>query len=526
MDIYTRIRDFKAENFGRPGIADPNSPDEQNVLFAALASFYLYRRAAHFTFTHRRRRNLYSLPLAQQQILVGLNFQPVLDQIDECIENNATFAEAILKSGCASFGIDASKAEQWKNLVDNSDMDKARSTIKQFLRDWSEEGAAERDQCYGPILTAIDKYFGKVLPLCETKILVPGAGLGRLAFEICKRGYSTEGNEFSYHQLLASNFILNGTEEADQYTIHPFCLGFSNHRSRENQTRAVTIPDVHPGTELFKTIEYTITEKTESLEPGVYHYRPSQFFSMSAGEFIDSYNTVESKESFDCVATCFFLDTARNVLQYLETIRHILVEGGIWINNGPLLWHWEGQDASEGREAWGGKKGEVKSFNEAQNQSEEAETPMLPSVGPQPRPGGHDNRPEHLHHHLGPSGFSRPISHAQSHSTTSNSSFDWRGSLEFTLEEIYQLMGMYGFEIIEQGSGKTGYIEDNKNMARYIYEPEYWVAVKTDKVSDLVAASFKPKDSSGDGMHDVGGGDERGGDNNEEKWGGRDAASA
>jgi hypothetical protein len=41
------------------------------------------------------------------------------------------------------------------------------------------------------------------------KVLVPGAGLGRLAFDIAKSGFSTQGNEFSFYMLLASNFILN-----------------------------------------------------------------------------------------------------------------------------------------------------------------------------------------------------------------------------------------------------------------------------------------------------------------------------
>ena len=40
-------------------------------------------------------------------------------------------------------------------------------------------------------------------------ILVPGAGLGRLAFELAKCGYTCQGNEFSMFMLLASNFILN-----------------------------------------------------------------------------------------------------------------------------------------------------------------------------------------------------------------------------------------------------------------------------------------------------------------------------
>lgn len=34
------------------------------------------------------------------------------------------------------------------------------------------------------------------------------------------------------------------------------------------------------------------------------------------------------------VVTCFFIDTATNILSYIETIHKILKEGGTWINIG------------------------------------------------------------------------------------------------------------------------------------------------------------------------------------------------
>eukprot|EP00879_Flechtneria_rotunda_P018353 GHRR01019250.1.p1 GENE.GHRR01019250.1~~GHRR01019250.1.p1 ORF type:complete len:148 (+),score=74.27 GHRR01019250.1:576-1019(+) len=44
--------------------------------------------------------------------------------------------------------------------------------------------------------------------------------------------------------------------------------------------------------------------------------------------------------TFDAVVTSFFIDTAHNVLDYLEVIHHVLKPGGYWIHLGPLLWHW------------------------------------------------------------------------------------------------------------------------------------------------------------------------------------------
>lgn len=39
------------------------------------------------------------------------------------------------------------------------DMDKLKSTIKQFVRDWSEDGQAERESCYRPIIREIQRLF-------------------------------------------------------------------------------------------------------------------------------------------------------------------------------------------------------------------------------------------------------------------------------------------------------------------------------------------------------------------------------
>lgn len=53
------------------------------------------------------------------------------------------------------------------------------------------------------------------------KVLVPGAGLGRLAWELANLGYTCQGNEFSFFMLLASNFILN------KYALPMLCNAFT-----------------------------------------------------------------------------------------------------------------------------------------------------------------------------------------------------------------------------------------------------------------------------------------------------------
>jgi carnosine N-methyltransferase len=59
-------------------------------------------------------------------------------------------------------------------------------------------------------------------------------------------------------------------------------------------------------------------------------------------QFIEVYSKKQEKQAWDAVTTCFFIDTAHNLARYLEVINHVLVMGGVWINVGPLLWHYEG----------------------------------------------------------------------------------------------------------------------------------------------------------------------------------------
>ncbi len=43
----------------------------------------------------------------------------------------------------------------------------------------------------------------------DVMICIPGAGLGRLAFDLARLGYAAQGNEWSAYMLMAANLILN-----------------------------------------------------------------------------------------------------------------------------------------------------------------------------------------------------------------------------------------------------------------------------------------------------------------------------
>lgn len=71
-------------------------------------------------------------------------------------------SEAIFRSAAATFGIDLSTKPSWEYSASNEDLDKVRSTIKQFYRDWSAEGKSERDASYLPIMEELESRFGEM----------------------------------------------------------------------------------------------------------------------------------------------------------------------------------------------------------------------------------------------------------------------------------------------------------------------------------------------------------------------------
>jgi len=241
-----------------------------------------------------------------------------LNTIDEYIKINTHFIKLMIQD-YVPYDSDSSKLFQGRS-VKQLEVDKVRSTLKQFVRDWSEEGKIEREETYTPIKNALLDFY-KDIPEEERgnlNILVPGAGLGRLAYDITKLGFSTQGNEFSFYMLLGSNFILNCMSEPKQFRIYPWIHSFSNTEKVEDQLEPIDIPDVLPG---------NIPKNTN--------------FSMVAGDFIEVYKVPDYKEYWDGIVTCFFMDTAKNILEYIELISQILKPNAVWINLGPLLYHFE-----------------------------------------------------------------------------------------------------------------------------------------------------------------------------------------
>lgn len=307
--------------------------------------------------------------MEDQEIISSLGYKKKLDEVDTAILANADFLNKIIAnpeifghelddeddvapprrdcgrghshshshepshshSGGHSHSHSAGPRRKYKPT--DFDMDKLRSTLKQFVRDWSAEGAVERDQCYKPLIDALVAYYPNAKTHAERsqlRVLIPGAGLGRLAWDVANIGFACQGNEFSHYMLLSSYFILNRTDGVEKHKFYPYVHSFSNVPNKQAMLRPITIPDVSP-----------------SALP------PTSKFSLVAGDFEEIYGSDENDPDepqsgqWDAIMTCFFIDTAKNIVNYLRIIHRILAPGGVWINLGPLLWHFENNNTND-----------------------------------------------------------------------------------------------------------------------------------------------------------------------------------
>ena len=367
-----------------PSHENPHTnPDERKHFYSVLSSYLSYRASAHHAITHVRRQNFYALPQAHWQLLAGppINYLDTLERIDDAIDRNAEVAERIYEAGVVGIGAefiagDASassltafdsdqsyegKAQRlpWAGTATSLNNQKARSTINQFYRDWSAEGARERTPVFEPIFTDLASFCAP-----GACVLVPGVGLGRLMVELAARGFKVEGNEISYHQLLASHWVLNNTTKAKEYQLFPFIGNFSNRLTREAQLRSVRIPDIVPAEFLAEAAEEAEKEGRSKGELG-----------MSMGDFVDVYSREENAERFDALVSVFFIDTAPDFVRYVEVVRRVLRVAGVWCNVGPLLWHFEGSGPSgEGENGEGErekKKGRIGDHGSVELSNEE-----------------------------------------------------------------------------------------------------------------------------------------------------------
>jgi hypothetical protein len=147
---------------------------------------------------------------------------------------------------------------------------------------------------------------------------------------------------------------------------------------------------------------------------------------MDDKNFTKDFASQEHENRFDVIATCYFVDTAKNLLDYINVIRHILKPGGVWINVGPLLWNCY-ENGPGGR-----REGDV-DVDEDQ----------------------------------------RARQHPLNHSVAA----EWDEKLEFSLEEVLIIVEEMGMNVVRNQLVETaGYVMDVESLLQAKYRSAFWIA--------------------------------------------------
>lgn len=200
-----------------------------------------------------------------------------------------------------------------KRLVARS----VRTALARLASDWSGEGAVERALVFEPVIAGVDAAFQEAqraassLTRADFRVLVPGAGAGRLAWELARAGFAVEGCEASFAALLAGNYVMNANNLQEAVRFFPFAHDHSNVMGVEQAAREVAVPDVNP-----KDI------------PG------SADFGMRAGRFVDMYEGQDNV--WDAVASCLASDVSESGVEHVRRVGQILKPGGAWVSIGPM----------------------------------------------------------------------------------------------------------------------------------------------------------------------------------------------
>lgn len=119
------------------------------------------------------------------------------------IARNQAFLDAVVdfQDSCSPFplGPGDERVPGGPSRTTAAQVSKVNTTLRQCMRDWSVEGQDERGKSYGAVIAELER-------LCPVnrerkgaqKVLVPGAGEGRLAYEIVSRGYGCTGAKFAF----------------------------------------------------------------------------------------------------------------------------------------------------------------------------------------------------------------------------------------------------------------------------------------------------------------------------------------
>ncbi|KAL3459012.1 N2227-like protein-domain-containing protein [Aspergillus heterothallicus] len=261
----------------------------------------------------KRWRDLYKhVPKSQKAFVEKtVAYTKKLNTIEHLFEDNDKIAADIVRHALAFYDVSQTELDEFIKGVEKDKKTPDRTSVvqamKHFVRDWSEEGIIERVDSFPCILMHLGDMERSEQPL---RVLAPGAGAGRLGYEIdALGGFEVTLNEWSAYMNLVHRYATQ-VSAPNSLVYYPYIDWWSHHATTSDMQRGVSFPDWVPLVARVVMVEGDFTTVFPDSDSGTY----------------------------DVLVTLFFIDTARNLMSYLETIHRLLKPGGTWINLGPLLY--------------------------------------------------------------------------------------------------------------------------------------------------------------------------------------------
>jgi len=227
----------------------------------------------------------------------------------------------------------------------------ASHIITHMARDWTAVGVSIRNDTYDWIVDQLLSYHdvqfnGHSQPQLDSTcsqqsplspVLVPGAGMARLAFDIAFAARNQNDNDGTKHCYpfvveAVDNSIVMATaayhllHHPDFLKIYPIAADpFINEVDTHWRWDSAVFP------------EEDVVDQLRRLRVQQTSHQPS--LSYVIGDFVSVYASPSKHGMYGSIATCFFIDTSTNIYEYILTIRNLLRTGGVWINLGPVQWH-------------------------------------------------------------------------------------------------------------------------------------------------------------------------------------------
>lgn len=289
-----------------------NHGEKQEIL-SSIKSLQLY--SANSKKMNDRRRKLFKMMAWRQQNLAKqVGYLDKLTMLDRLVERNQGFLNKIIGNVITNYEISFSDFDMIKSFTDNNSY-RVIESLTHFNRDWNMD-LVDGEFELAPILDYIQRNLEAVVPLDlrdKTCVVVPGSGLGRIPYELSLLNFKeVHSIEFSGLMYLFNQFVYgNASCGIKDLEVFPYVHTNSNFKNVLDQHRSVLVPQLNQPSNLHMHME--------------------------------DFNTFELPSSTkECshivIVTAFFIDTAENLMDYLDTINSLTkpFKKAYWVNIGPL----------------------------------------------------------------------------------------------------------------------------------------------------------------------------------------------